>query len=103
MAVLLVSKFDIRAGMAAAYVEFAKANIPAYLNAPGLIELRGYRPIIGSAQVAITFEFADLAAFAIWRSHPEVERVMVESRQYGENICMELWGPSPVSAAPLRP
>jgi hypothetical protein len=32
MAVLLVAKFDIRAGMAAAYMEFAKVNIPAYLN-----------------------------------------------------------------------
>ena len=103
MSVLLVIKYDIRGGMAEAYVEFAKANIPAYLSAPGLTELRGYRPITGSSQVAITFEFADLTAFATWRAHPEVERVMVESRQYGENISTELWGPTPVAPAPLRP
>jgi len=73
------------------------------LSIAGLVDLRGYRTIAGSSQLVITQEFADLAAYAAWRSHPENERIWVESHTYLENISVELWGPSPVSAALLRP
>lgn len=103
MSVLAVVKSDLRPEMAAAWMEYAKANIPVLLSIPGLVEMRGYRTIAGSSQSVGTYEFADLVAYATWRSHPEAERIWVESHKYLENISVELWGPSPVSAAPLRP
>lgn len=102
-AVLAVFKGDFRPEMAAAWAEYAKVNVPVLLSIPGLVELRGYRTIAGSAQLVITEEFADLAAYAAWRAHPEAERVWVESHTYLENISLELWGPSPVSPTPIRP
>ena len=103
MSVLAVIKGDFRPEMADAWVEYAKVNIPIMLSIAGLVELRGYRTIAGSSQVVITEEFADLAAYAAWRSHPENERIWVESHTYLENISVELWGPTPVAPAPLRP
>jgi heme-degrading monooxygenase HmoA len=103
MAVLAVVKYDLRPEMAEAAMEWAKTAIPVQLGIPGLAELRAYRSITGSSQSISTYEFADLAAYAAWRSHPEAERIWVEAHKYFENISVELWGPSPVSAAPLRP
>ena len=102
MSVLAVIKGDFRPEMAAAWAEYAKVNVPVLLSIPGLVELRGYRTIAGSSQIVITEEFADLAAYAAWRSHPEAERVWVESHTYLENISLELWGPSPLSPTPTR-
>jgi antibiotic biosynthesis monooxygenase (ABM) superfamily enzyme len=103
MSVLAVVKSDLRPEMAAAWAEYAKANIPVMFSVPGLVELRAFRTLVGSSFSIATYEFADLAAYAAWRSHPEVERVWVESHKYLENISVELWGLSPISAAPLRP
>ena len=103
MAVLAVIKYDLRPGMAEAYVEWATANVQVQLSVPGVVEIRSYRPIAGSSQIVITYEFADLAAYAAWRSHPENERVSAEAFQYCENISVELWGPSSATPAPLRP
>jgi heme-degrading monooxygenase HmoA len=103
VSVLAVVKGDFRPEMDAAWAEYAKVNVPLLFSIAGLVELRGYRPIAGSSQVVITQEFADLAAYAAWRSHPEVERVLMGTYKYLENISAELWGPSPVTPAPLRP
>lgn len=103
MAVLQVTKWDVRPEMTAAYVEWALANAQIQLGIPGVIELRAFRPIAGSSQVVSTAEFADLATYAAWRSHPENERILAEAHKYVENLSVELWGPSPAAPAPLRP
>jgi antibiotic biosynthesis monooxygenase (ABM) superfamily enzyme len=103
MAVVAVVKSDLRPEMAAAYVEWATANIPVQLAIPGLVELRVYRIIAGSSFAVATYEFTDLPAYAAWRSHPEAERIWMEAHKYLENISVELWGPSPTAPAPLRP
>lgn len=103
MAVLQVTKFDVRPEMTAAYVEWAMPSVQAQLSVPGVIEMRNYRPVTGCSQVAVTCEFADLATYAAWRTHPEIERVAAEARKYVEKISVEIWGPSPAAPAPLRP
>lgn len=103
MAVLQVAKFDIRPDMAAAYVAWAMPNVQVQLSVPGVVEIRSHRPIAGSSQAVVTYEFADLAAYAAWRSHPEIERIAAEVHKYCENISAEIWGPSSATPAPLRP
>jgi antibiotic biosynthesis monooxygenase (ABM) superfamily enzyme len=103
MSVLAVVKSDLRPEMAVAWAEYAKVNIPVLLTIPGLVEHRVYRTIAGSSFYVATYEFTDLVAYAAWRSHPESERIWVEAHTYLENISVELWGPSPVVPAPLRP
>lgn len=103
MSVLAVVKVDIRPEKAEAVVEWTKTAIPTLLGIPGLVELRSFRSITGSSQAISIYEFADLAAYAAWRSHAEAERLWIEAHTYMENISVELWGPSPVSAGPLRP
>jgi hypothetical protein len=51
----------------------------------------------------VTYEFADLAAFAAWRANKDVEKVLDELHTVALNVTTELWGPSPVVPKPIRP
>jgi len=101
--VLYIMKWDIRPEKAEAYQEFARSAIPRLLAVPGVKEFRGYRPATGSHQVAITCEFEDMAAWAAWHSHEDMQELLVEARLYEENVYYELWGPSPIVPEPVRP
>jgi hypothetical protein len=70
---------------------------------PGVVEFRGYRPATGSFQVVVTYEFADLSAWAAFYAHADVQKVLDELHTVALNITMELWGPSPVVPKPIRP
>ncbi len=50
-----------------------------------------------------TYEFADIAAWAAWQAHEEVEKVRTELHMLALNVTIELWGPSPVIPAPISP
>lgn len=65
-------------------------------------EFRAYRPVTGDWQIAVTFEFADMAAWADWHENAEVKKVMTELRTMAVNINIEVWGPSPVVAKPIQ-
>ena len=101
--VLYVSKYDLRPEKAAEYKEWAKTVINKILEVPGLIEFRGYRPITGDRQVAVTYEFPDMAAWVKWNSDPEIQKITNEQRFYAENIINEIWDSSPIVPEPLRP
>ena len=68
-----------------------------------MTEFRGYRPANGSFQVAITYEFADMVAWATWHETDAVQGVLTELRTLATDVTMELWGPSPVVPTPIRP
>ena len=102
--VLYVIKYDLLPDKLEAWQQYARTALPRLLSAPGIIELRSYRLATGSHQIATTHEFADLAAFATWYSHEDIQKILgVETRAYVTNIRSELWGPSPVVPEPLRP
>jgi heme-degrading monooxygenase HmoA len=101
--VLYVMKYDILADKADAYTEWVGSAIQRLLAAPGLVALRGYRPLTGSHQVVSTYEFANAADWVAWRTDEDVQRVMDEARAFCGNLSAELWGPSPVAPEPLRP
>lgn len=101
--VLAVIKWDIHPDKPDAYREWAPVAIQRNLAAPGVIEFRAYRPASGAPQVVVTYEFADLAAWAAWWSHEDVQKTNAELRTMALNVSQELWGPSPVVPEPIRP
>lgn len=101
--VLYVMKWDILPDKVEAYTKWAESTIRRTLAVPGVVEFRGYRPVTGTYQVVITYEFADLAAWAAWQAHEDMQKVTDELRTLTTNLSTELWGPSPVVPEPIRP
>ncbi len=101
--VLLVMKWDIHPDKAEAYLKWTESAIKGNLAVPGVVEFRAYRPITGTSQIAITYEFADMAAWAAWYNHEDVQKTLTELYTLALNVNIELWGPSPVVPAPMRP
>lgn len=100
--VLFVQKWNIRPDKVDAYREWAPGAIGRSL-APGVVEFRGFRPASGKFEVVITHEFADLAAWASWYANEDIQKVLNELRTLVTNLTRELWGPSPIVQAPVRP
>jgi antibiotic biosynthesis monooxygenase (ABM) superfamily enzyme len=103
LVVLAIMKWDIHPDKIEAYQKWTGSAIKRCLAVPGVIEYRGYRGLAGTPQVMQTFEFADLAAYAVWRSNVEVQKAMDEAYTLALNVTTELWGPSPVVPKPIRP
>ena len=101
--VLYVVKWDILPDKVEAYKQWAKSAIPQELAVPGVAEFRAYRPVTGSSQVVATYEFPDMAAWAAWQGHEDIQRIFDELHMYATNVSLELWGPSPVVPEPIRP
>ncbi len=101
--VILVIKWDIHPDKTDAYMKWVPTAIERDLAVPGVVEFRAYRTFVGSPQIVTTFEFADVAAWAAWQSSPEVQKVLSELHALSLNLTSEVWGPSPVVPAPMRP
>lgn len=101
--VLYVIKFDIHPDKVDAYLDWATNAIRRELAHPGVVEFRAYRPVTGAHQVVITYEFVDMASWAIWQENEEVAKVRNELHTLALNVDIELWGASPVVPAPIRP
>jgi quinol monooxygenase YgiN len=101
--VLYVMKWDIHPDKVEAYLKWTEGAIRRTLGAPGVVEFRAYRPAAGAPQVVVTYEFADMAAWATWHAHEDVQKVNDELHTLATNVSMELWGPSPVVPEPIRP
>jgi len=101
--VLYVVKWNLHPDKVEAYAKFTQSAIRRVLSVPGVVEFRGYRPATGAHEIVITYEFADLGAWAAWHANEEVQKVMNEARTLAIDVTSELWGPSPVVPAPIRP
>ncbi len=101
--VLYVQKWDIHPDKVDAYLKWTEGAIKRVLAIPGVVEFRAYRGGPGASQVVITYEFADMAAWAAWYSSEDVQKVRAEAGTLTLNLTNELWGPSPVVPAPIRP
>jgi regulator of protease activity HflC (stomatin/prohibitin superfamily)/heme-degrading monooxygenase HmoA len=98
--VLYVMKYDLRPERTNDYINIsALERIRAI---PGLVELRAYRPVAGSHQIVVTYEFADMAAFAAYVSHDDFHKLMMEVRAFVTNVSTEVWGPSLLAPKPIR-
>ena len=103
MVVLAVMKWDIHPDKHEAYTKWTEGAIKRTLAVPGVVEFRGYRGIAGDAEVVVTYEFADLAAYAAWRGNEGIQKLLDELHTLALNVTSELWGPSPVLPKPIRP
>ena len=86
-----------------AYGEFAKNSIGAILKAPGIVEFRAHRNMLGSPQVRSTAVYRTLADWAGFTDSDEWRHLEAELRNFATNIRVEVWGPSPVLPDPVRP
>lgn len=86
-----------------AYGEWAKKTVGAVLKAPGLVEFRANRNILGSPQVRSTAVWQTLADWANYSDSDEWRTLDAELRAFVTNINVEIWGPSPVLPEPVRP
>ena len=98
----LVISYNLRPEKREAYQEWALSAIKRMLAVPGIKEAVGYRPITGSKEVVVCYSFDDMAAFAQWYEHPDMQRLKVEARCYEEDVTYELWGPSPLLPMPAQ-
>jgi antibiotic biosynthesis monooxygenase (ABM) superfamily enzyme len=101
--VLFIMKWDIHPDKAEAYLKWTDSAIKRTLAVPGVVEFRAYRPASGSGQVAVTYEFPDMVTWATWQAKEDTQKVLTELHTVALNVTTELWGPSPVVAAPIRP
>lgn len=86
-----------------AYLEYSKRALATMLKAPGLVEIRAYRSLLGSPQVRLTLVWQTLADWAKFAESPERQKLDSELLKFATNIGIELWGPSPAVPEPLRP
>ena len=86
-----------------AYGERVQKAIGLLLQAPGFVELRAYRNILGSLQVRTSSVWQTLADWATFSQGTEWQAFEAEIRAFTTNIRTELWGPSPALPEPLRP
>ena len=75
----------------------------ADVGGTGVVEFRAHRPASGASQVVITYEFADMAAWAAGDRSEEIQKVFFELHSLALNVTNDLWGPSPVVPMPIRP
>jgi len=86
-----------------AWEAFAKKAITAILKAPGVVEFRANRNLLGTPQVRTATVWQTLADWGHFSESAEWHALEAEMRASVTNIRVELWGPSPIVPAPLRP
>ena len=86
-----------------AYGEWAKKALEGILQAPGLVEFRANRNLLGDPQVRSTTVWRSLADWAKYNESNEWRALEEEARGFISNIKVEIWGPSPIVPEPIRP
>lgn len=87
-----------------AYADWAKRTIANLMKAPGLVEYRANRNLLGSPYVRSVSVWRSVAD---WNNFAESEgwkaaEAELRSR-YASNLAVELWGRSPLVPETLRP
>ena len=101
--VLFVVKYDLHPDKLEAFRKVAEDALKRIPAVPGLVEFRAYRGAVGAPRIVETYEFVDMAAWAASWSNEEVQKKVTEFAPFARNLKRELWGPSPVVPAPIRP
>jgi quinol monooxygenase YgiN len=96
--------YDFHPGIDAdAYAELAKRATTMMLTAPGFVEFRAHRNLVGSPHVRRTSVWQSLAHWAALAQQPEFQRLTAEFRTYVTNLDVQFWGPSPLVPQPITP
>ncbi|HKR47385.1 MAG TPA: antibiotic biosynthesis monooxygenase [Paraburkholderia sp.] len=104
MTIEIVHKFDVLANAdRQGYAELMKKIVEALLRAPGLVEIRANRNLLGSPEVRATSVWERLADWEAARESEPLTALDAESRRYVGNMSIELWEPSNLLPQPVRP
>jgi quinol monooxygenase YgiN len=98
--VLYVLKWDIAPETRDAYAQWLAPAIERSLAVPGVIEYRAYATVAGPTRKVATYEFADLAAWQAWYSHPDIQLMLAEWQTMTTNRTRDLWGPETMTIRP---
>ena len=85
-----------------AYGQLVAKAIDILRKAPGFVELRAHRNLLGSPQVRTTTVWQSVADWGKFREGTEQQAMEAELRAFVTNFKAELWGPSPLLPEPLR-
>ncbi|MCA9757360.1 MAG: antibiotic biosynthesis monooxygenase [Candidatus Eisenbacteria bacterium] len=85
-----------------AYAKLAKKATAMMLSAPGFIEFRAHRSLVGTPHVRRTSVWESLAHWAALAQDPEFQELTAEFRMYVTNVEVQMWGPSPLVPHPIR-
>jgi antibiotic biosynthesis monooxygenase (ABM) superfamily enzyme len=100
--ILYILKWDIIPEKVDTYLEWTGPALRRSLSVSGVIEARAYRPMAGSSQVAIIYEFPDFDAWSNWFNDHKVQTVFEELFELATNVYREVWEPSPIFPEPFR-
>lgn len=101
--VLYVVKWNLHPDKVEAYAKWVKSSIQRQMAVKGVVEFRAYRSDAGTHRIVATYEFADIAAWAVWVSHEDIQKTRNELDTFATDATAELWGPSPNVPVPIRP
>lgn len=96
--------YDFLPGMdQEAYLTFVKSAVGNMLQAPGLVELRSQRNVLGSPQLRLTLVWQSLNDWVNFNESGGGKTLAATMLTFTTNTKTEIWGPSPVLPEPLRP
>jgi len=86
-----------------AYGESAKRMIGLYLKAPGFVEFRANRNLVGSPRVRATCVWRSTLDWGSFFETDDYSAALDELSNFMTDVKVDVWGPSPVTPEPLRP
>jgi hypothetical protein len=96
--------YDFLSGIdESAYARLAKRANAMLLAAPGMIEFRAHRNMLGSPMVRRTSVWNSLSEWAALAESPEWQAITAEFRTFVTNLEVIIWGLSPLLPEPVRP
>lgn len=100
--VVFMIRYEVPPDRATAYGEWAGTAIRQAVAAPGVVELRAYRPLMAHSQVILTVEFARLDDWTTWYAAPTTQALLDDLGTPTLKLEGELWGPSPLVPEPIK-
>jgi hypothetical protein len=86
-----------------AYAQLARKATNMMLTAPGFVEFRAHRNLVGSPHVRRTSVWHSLGDYASLAQQAEFQALTAEFRSYVTHLEVQFWGPSPFVPKPIRP
>jgi hypothetical protein len=104
MTIEVVQTFDLLPDVdPQAYAELAKRTLATLVRAPGLVEIRANRNLLGAPQIRVTTVWERLGNWEAARESRELTELETESRRHMTNVRAEIWGASQLLPEPVRP